>query len=147
MADATASSDSEESVEADRVTVKVCATEEESVTVNVPAARIVKVVVDPWTSEAPLLLRTAVPTAMGQGRELLVSVIVNVSSTAPVIVVALADQAEQLTLMLAGDASAACAGGAMSPAVRSAAILAMPRVRRKERESAMKIPLSRCTNT
>ena len=144
MGASTASSDSEE---ADRVTVKVCATEEESVTVNVPAARIVKVVVDPAPSEVPLLLETVVPTAMVQPRAVLVSVIVNVSSTAPVIVVALADQAEQLTLMLAGDALAACAGGAMSPAVRSAAILAMPRVRRKEPESAMKIPLIRCTNT
>lgn len=139
--------DAVESVEADRVTVKVCATEEESVTVNVPAARIVKVVVDPAPSEVPLLLETAVPTAMVQPRAVLVSVIVNVSSTAPVIVVALADQAEQLTLMLAGDALAACAGGAMSPAVRSAAILAIPRVRRKEPESTMENPLSRCTNT
>ena len=114
---------------------------------NVPAARIVKVLVNP-APRVPLLLETAVPTAMLlQPRTPLVSVIVNVSFLAPVIVVALADQAEQLTLMLAGDALAACAGGAMSPAVRSAAILAIPRVRRKEPESAMKIPLSRCTNT
>ena len=141
--------DAVESVEADRVTVKVCATEEESVTVNVPAARILKVVVDPAPSEVPLLLATAEPSAISQPTAVLVSVIVNVSFLAPVIVVigVSIDQAEQLTLMLAGDALAACAGGAMSPAVRSAAILAIPRVRRKEPESTMENPLSRCTNT
>jgi hypothetical protein len=75
-------------------------------------------------------------------------IISNVSSTFPVTsVVVLADQLEQLTVMLNIIASSACAGGAMSPAVRSAAILAMPSVRRKERESAMENPLSRCTNT
>ena len=90
----------------------------------------------------PLAVIAQLPTS-------LLFVIVKISPSIPVILVAGSSdvQERQLMSILDGDALAACAGGAMSPAVRSAAILAMPSVRRKERENAMTNLLGRCTIT